>query len=566
MVFEGLPIWENSPLLSLRWAKGLLDKRTEEKGSFPGDFCLLHIALQTPRAPIVQSLFMQESKAWHPVYTVVSFLENYGLGAGGAAANSTVASAPEFMLAEYKAPAAAGPDAAADSVSEQSAGCSAAAVDDADAWPEGLFGLSAGSPEGAPLITPGVPLADVQSALLARGLNTVRIFPSPLLQPLAATTAIDGAIVSLEVSHFWRALQSLYQSPQRTNTPYFRDIFLKQYKISLAAFERLRRGLLSEKSADVLLHSVPRHRGYSFRLPCIRRALETHISMLESRGRLEPGMPESLDVLFVMDTAGKQICRQRVTIIALVPLIALQTASLDAVLPWVLHVGSFNINFRCTLLRALEPELIALRQHGIRVHGLQKPVRLICASDMAAAWQLFDTADLFPVGAAHWLSTRTGIRSLTRSICSRCTSSLADIIAMDDSFESRMDAGLRIRGLELRMKYFYPRLHASLHGVPSWIGDVANLLWSQGKRAHARWIAKTFRGHAFQPLYHVTGPQPDISSDDDAGEADDGAVPLMRAGVVAVGDESHPRTMAQRAADAAKDGFGRSVASASWCA
>ena len=42
-------------------------------------------------------------------------------------------------------------------------------------------------------------------------------------------------------------------------------------------------------------------------------------------------------------------------------------------------------------------------------------------------------------------------------------------------------------------------------------------------------------------LCNVTGPQPDISSDDDAGEADDGAVLLIRAGVVAVGDESHPR-------------------------
>ena len=60
----------------------------------------------------------------------------------------------------------------------------------------------------------------------------------------------------------------------------------------------------------------------------------------------------------------------------------------------------------------------------------------------------------------------------------------------EEAFGSRLASGMMLRGLDVRVPYFYPWLHASLHGVPSWLADAANLLWKEGRHVHARWLAK----------------------------------------------------------------------------
>ena len=497
VLVRGFPIWEDAPLLEIKWVDSLLDAKAANPSAYPGDFFLLHLAIESPDdAPEAAMWLSPISRSWNCVVAIHQFLTEHRRFLGLSTESVHKSSIAEVCLADPDEGGALGVlhilASDDDQKSETSEGASEIASD--SGWPEGLACNEVALHDKEVHVEAGASLVDIRRAVSGRSITTVRMLQPPNIGPLAPLPSLTGPIQSITVNRFWAALHALYNEPRPTlGTASDFKRFLGEYGLSAAAFDKHRSALLAEKSDVVLAHAMPRHRAFSFRHKCIRRALETHLHLLESRGRLSP-VPTSdatLDVVFVVDTAGQLICRQRVTIVALIPLIALQTASLDALLPWVVHCGSFNLNFRNAMMTALHPELTALNESGICFRGQYVKVRLICAADMAAAWQLYDPEDVYPVASAHWLTTKTGIRALTKPVCTRCTGSLAELMSTNDDCEPRLHSlgGLRIRGTSFRMVYYYPRLHASLHGVPAWLGDVANLLWHQKKKVHARWIA-----------------------------------------------------------------------------
>jgi hypothetical protein len=294
-------------------------------------------------------------------------------------------------------------------------------------------------------------------------------------------------------------LHSLYSDPISVNSAAWRER-LKAIGFSGGEFELLRTQLFAEKSSAPLIHPADKDRSWSlavsYRVFSVRHALEAALIRQAVAGNVDEALLKSSDSLTVFvygDGAGRAINSLRVWMFAMIPACLTSMSSLSAVVPIAAHFGSFREMQRRVFHHWMADELRTLTH--INYRGDEKKLRFINISDLADAWSAYDKDDVAAGRSISFLTTaKRGHTYMTHRPCPMCHATMQDICSLSRGPGELPERPVypRLRGIDMRMQYVNPRLHALINGLPKWLADAAIVLLRANEKRRARWVCSAF--------------------------------------------------------------------------